>query len=308
MIPFLKNITCSILLLITYCIVNSAIAQDIEPRRWTPIPLDLQIIGVGYVKSSGDITFDPVMLVDDAKYDLDVLGVSYVTSFKLFNKLARFDMTLPMAKGRWEGLLNGEQTKISREGLLDPTLRVSVNLIGTPATNAKEMSRYLGERQSNTVVGAAISLALPLGEYYNDKLINLGENRFTIRPQLGVVHTDGNWSYELTGSVFIHTDNTDFNLGKTREQKNFYTIQSHLIYSLNAGKWISVSAGYGLGGESTVDDIDKNDKKHMLLSGLSFGMPLSKYQAVKVAYVNGQTNSDTGSNTNSLFFSFSQLF
>lgn len=69
-----------------------------------------------------------------------------------------------------------------------------------------------------------------------------------------------------------------------------------------------MGASYGLGGESTVDGTDKGDKKHMLLSGLSFGMPLSKFQAVKVAYVNGQTNSDTGSNTNSLFLRFSQLF
>lgn len=294
--------------LVLYLFTSATFAQDIEPRRWTPIPLDLQVVGVGYVRSAGDISFDPVMLIDNAKFDLDILGLSYVNSFKLLNKLARFDVTVPMAKGHWRGLVDGEEKSVNRQGLLDPKLRVSVNLIGTPATNAQKMSQYLAKKSSNTVVGVALSLSLPLGKYYSDKLINLGDNRYTLRPQVGVVHTNGNWSYELTGSVFIHSDNNNFYNGKTREQKPLYTIQGHLIYSLTAGKWLSLSSGYGIGAESTVDGVNKDDKKHMLLSALSFGMPISRSQAVKLAYVNGKTNATTGSNSNSLFLSFSQLF
>lgn len=294
--------------MISYFTSTPSLAQDIEPRRWTPIPLDLQVLAIGYARTSGDISFDPVMLVDDAELDMDLVAVSYVTSFKFFDKLARFDMTLPYAKGEWQGLLDGEPARLNREGLLDPKFRLSVNLVGTPATDAKGMQTYLAEKNNNTVVGAAISLTVPLGEYYDDKLINLGENRYIIRPQLGVVHTSGDWSYELTGSVFFYTDNDDFYRQQTREQKPLYAIQSHLIYSLNAGKWLSISAGYGIGGQSTVNGDDKNDKRHSLLSALSFGMPVSRFQAVKIAFVNGKTNSSTGYNFNSLFVSFSQVF
>lgn len=287
---------------------GTVFAQDIEPRRWTPIPLDIQVIGLGYAKSSGDTTFDPVMLIEDVKFDLDIIGLSYVRSFKVFDKLARFDVLVPMADGEWQGLVDGIETSVSRKGLLDPKLRLSINLIGTPAANAKGMRQYLANKGSNTVVGAALSVTLPLGEYFSDKLINLGENRYTLRPQLGVVHTNGKWSYELTGSAFIHSSNNDFYHGKKREQSPLYTIQAHLVYNLNAGKWLSLSTGYGVGGESTIDDIKKDDKKHMLLSALSFGMPISSSQSMKIAYVNGQTNSSTGSNSDSLFVSFSQIF
>ena len=305
--PYLKSLV-FITLIFNVLISFQLFAQDLEPRRWTPIPLGLSVIGIGVAHTSGDIIFDPVMLVDNAELDLDVLGVSYVTSFKFFNKLARFDFTIPLATGKWQGLLNGEQTKLTREGLLDPKVRLSINLIGTPASNAKEMQHYLINRKSNTVVGAAIELSLPLGEYYSDKLINLGENRFSIRPQIGIVHKNGNWSYELTGSVFIYTDNDDFYQKQRRKQKPLYAIQSHLIYNFDAGKWISLSAGYGLGGQSKVGNTYKNDKKHTVLSSLSFGMPLSSSQSVKIGYLNGKTNVTTGTNFNSLFLSFSQVF
>jgi hypothetical protein len=306
----MRNLTNLALITLVINVLSSfhLYAQDLEPRRWTPIPLGLSVIGIGVGHTSGDIIFDPVMLVDDAELDLNVLGVSYVTSFKLFNKLARFDFTIPVATGKWEGLLNGEQTKLTREGLLDPKVRLSINLIGTPPSNAKEMKNYLTNKKSNTVVGAAIAISLPLGEYYSEKLINLGENRFSIRPQIGVVHTDGNWSYELTGSVFIYTDNDNFYKNQRREQKPLYAIQSHLIYNFNAGKWLSLSAGYGVGGQSKVGSNYKNDKRHTLLSSLSFGMPLSRSQAVKIGYLNGKTNSSTGINFNSLFLTFSQVF
>lgn len=113
------------------------------------------------------------------------------------------------------------------------------------------------------------------------------------------MHTRDNWSYELTGSVFFYTDNDDFFGGQKREQEPLYAIQSHLIYRFPKGKWASFSAGYGIGGLSKVNGINKNDKRHTLLSALSFGMPIARTQSIKVAYLYGQTNSNTGFDSDS---------
>ena len=301
----LKQITCFLI----FCLfTSSSFAQDLEPRRWTPIPLDLQVVGVGYGYTSADILFDPVLLAEDAKMDSQVLGASYVRSIKIADKLVRFDVTLPWATAEWEGLLDGEPTKLNRTGLLDPKFRVSVNLLGTPALNAKKMRNFLGTQKINTVFGAALSVTVPLGEYNKEKLINLGENRYVIRPQVGLVHTRNNWSYELTGSVFFYTDNDDFYGGNKREQKPLYAIQSHLIYRFPKGKWASLSAGYGFGGQSKVNNVNKDDKRRTLLSALSFGMPVSQTQTIKVAYLYGQTNSNTGFDSDSFVFAWSKLF
>jgi hypothetical protein len=161
---------------------------------------------------------------------------------------------------------------------------------------------YLRDNKSSTILGVALSVTAPFGEYYGDKLINLGQNRYIIRPQVGVLHIQGKWSYELTGSVFIYTDNTEFYGSKHREQKPLYALQGHVIHSLDADKWISASTGYGIGGESTIDHVNKNDQKHTLLSAVSFGMPIRKDQSIKVAYMYQKSYSSLGKNAKSLAF------
>ncbi len=299
----IKHITALGLLLPTV-----ALAQDLEPRRWTPIPLDLQVVGAGYGYSSGDIIFDPVLKAEDVEVDMHLYAASYVTSFKLLDKLARFDVVAPYASGEWEGLLESVPTKLERSGWLDPVFRVSVNLMGSPALNTKQLMQSLGQKKSNTIVGVALSVRAPLGEYFDDKLINLGENRFTIRPQLGLVHTRDNWSYELTGSIFYFTDNDDFFGNKKREQQPLYAIQSHVIYSFVGRKWLSVSAGYGLGGQSKVNGVNKDDKRHTLLSAVSFGMPITQTQSVKVVYINQKSNASTGVDADSLALAWNMRF
>ena len=78
---------------------------------------------------------------------------------------------------------------MERHGFDDPRLRLSVNFIGAPALKGKAYQAYRAAHPVNTVVGAALAVRLPLGEYKKDKLLNLGENRFVFRPQLGFVLT-----------------------------------------------------------------------------------------------------------------------
>ncbi len=283
-------------------------AQDIEPRRWAPIPLGLNIVGVGYGGASADIGFDPVMNLEDVDMDLHVVGASYVTSFKVADRLARFDLTVPWGHGKWKGLLDGEPAQTKRVGLLDPVVRLSINLMGTPPANAKEMREYLTKKKSNTVVGAAIAVTLPLGEHHEDKLINLGNNRFVIRPQVGLVHTFGDWSYELTGSVLFFTENDDFYGGNKREQDPMFAVQSHLVKNFEQGKWLSLSAGYGWGAKDKINGVQKENKRHTFLSALSFGMPISRTQSIKLAYLYTQTNSPTGIDSDSLILAWSTIF
>ena len=83
-------------------------AQDLEPRRWSHLPTGLNVVGVGVARTDGDIYFDPVLKVEDATFELNGLATSYVRSFDWLGKSSRFDVVLPYASGRWEGLLDGE--------------------------------------------------------------------------------------------------------------------------------------------------------------------------------------------------------
>jgi len=277
---------------------STLFAQDLEPRRWTPLPAGTNIVGVSYGYTSGDLNFDPLLEIDDAELTRNSLFLNYTRFFPLLDKVARFDAIVPFHKGKWDGLLQGEPASVKRTGMGDPYFRLSVNLMGSPITSTSTANEQ--KKSTNTVVGAAVSVTVPWGENYKDKLINLGSNRYTIRPQIGIVHTRGPWSYELTGSIFYYTENDDFYNGNKFEQDPFYAIQGHLIRVFSPGVWGSLSTGYGKGSESKVNGVSKDDEREGFISALSFGIPVTRNQGLKFSYIwwkndtTEATVSDTG--------------
>ena len=295
---------CLSLCLLLGCL-GPALAQDIEPRRWTPMGLGTKIVSVAYGYTEADISFDPVLKITDTELDNHTLVVAHVNSFKLGDRLARFDAFIPWQNSQWDGTVDGESKSKEQAGFADPVFRLSLNLAGAPAAKRPELKGFLKSHPVNTVVGAAVSVSLPFGKYEEDKLLNLGQNRVIIRPQIGMVHTRGPWAYEMTGSVFVFTDNDDFFGGTKREQDPLYAIQTHLIYMFKPGIWTSLSAGYAKGGTSTIDGDRKDDRKGNALSALSLGFKVAKSQSFKVAYLRGRTRKDTGADFDSLLFVWS---
>ena len=276
---------------------NPVAAQDIEPRRWTHLPVGMNILGLGAAYTDGDIAFDPVLDVENATVEVKTIVASYLRAFDFFGKSARFDVRLPYQDARWEGQLSGEPASVERHGPDDPRLRLSVNFLGAPALRGKAYQSYRATHSVNTVAGAALSVTLPLGEYKKDKLLNLGQNRFVFRPQLGVVHTHGHWSYELTGSVFLYTDNNDFFGDNKREQDPLYALQAHIVYTAPRHWWVSVGAAHDWGGETTINGEKKDDDRRDLLYGISGGLPLGSRTSVKLAYVASRSSEDVGKDT-----------
>jgi len=149
---------------------------------------------------------------------------------------------------------------------------------------------------------------LPTGDYMDDKLINLGTNRFTFRPRVGVLHTRGKWSVEVTGVVELYTDNTDFFNGKELENDPLYVIHSHLIYTLRPGVWAGLSAGYDYGGRSTVDGVEKDDRKQNVGWAVSLGFPVTQNLGFKLAYIGTRTQESTGIDSDTYAAGFSAFW
>ena len=61
-------------------------------------------------------------------------------------------------------------------------------------------------------------LVTPTSDYNSDKLLNLGSNRWAIRPEIGVSRGLGKWSLELIGNVWLFGDNDSFFGGSSPEQ------------------------------------------------------------------------------------------
>ena len=61
----------------------------------------------------------------------------------------------------------------------------------------------------------SLQVSAPLGQYDDNKLLNLGNNRWSFRPELGISKAWDPWTFEVAPSVTFFSDNTDFFGGNT---------------------------------------------------------------------------------------------
>jgi hypothetical protein len=131
-----------------------------------------------------------------------------------------------------------------------------VNFVGAPAL---EMPRFMTYRQG-TVVGASLRVIAPLGQYDETKLINLGTNRWTFVPRVGVSQRLGRWNLEGVTAAWFFTDNPN-NQDRTIEQDPLFAVEASVSYLFDGGAWISVNGGWGSGGRATVDGVPGNERQ-----------------------------------------------
>jgi hypothetical protein len=288
----MKYFVCTAALLLA---VTQGFSQDIEPRRWSHLPLGSHFAGLGYTYAEGDIAFNPVLRIEDGEFAMHAAGFKYIQSFEWFGKSARFDLVQAYEDGTWEGILDGVPAEVGREGFDDTLLRLAVNLYGAPPLRGQEFMDYRKAMQKEeTIVGMGLQVRLPTGEYLEDKLINLGTNRYAFTPQFGVVHTHGKWSVELSSSVSFYTENDEFLTNKRLEEDPYFVLQGHLIHTFRPGLWAGLSAGYGYGGESTIDGVSAHDRKENYGWGVSVGIPVNVDMGFKLGYIGTRTTRDTG--------------
>jgi hypothetical protein len=75
------------LLIQSLCCINLVYSQDVEPRRWSSLPIESNIIGVGHGYTTGDVSFDPILQVEDAILEVNSLLATYIQPFKIGTKL-----------------------------------------------------------------------------------------------------------------------------------------------------------------------------------------------------------------------------
>jgi hypothetical protein len=260
-------------------------AQELELRRWNHLPIDRNFVTGNYAHTEGDIAFDPVLGIEDAVVEMDTWLFGYVRTFELLDRSARVEIRQAWQEGQWSGLVNGTPASVEREGLADTVVRLGVNLLGAPPLAGKAYAEYRAATEVETIVGAGLVVQLPTGDYLEDKLINLGSNRFTFRPQLGVQHQHHNWSFEATAMAWIYTDNTSFLVDGRLEQDPLYTLDGSVVYTFDSGIWVSANAGIGVGGQTSVNGVENDDRREDVGWAVGIGFPVTRSLGLRATYI-----------------------
>jgi hypothetical protein len=81
-------------------------------------------------------------------------------------------------------------------------------------------------------------------------------------------------------------------------------MQTHLVKQLRKGAWLSLGAGYGLGGESIINRQPNGDFRSNLLASASYSFLISQKQGLKLTYIRSETLQDIGSTTNNFILAW----
>jgi hypothetical protein len=167
---------------------------------------------------------------------------------------------------------------------------MSVNFLGAPALPLSGFKDY----KQDLVVGASLQIFLPMGQYDPERLVNIGTNRFTFKPELGISKTAGRMQLELTAGAAFYTVNHDFYQGKTRSQKPIGSIQGHINYNFPKGIWAALDGTYYWGGKTILDGVEGNDLQKNTRLGITLALPLNIHNSLKLNFSTG-VSTRTGS-------------
>jgi hypothetical protein len=128
----------------------------------------------------------------------------------------------------------------------------------------------------------------PTGEYSNNKPLNLGNNRWMFKEEIGFNKGFGNgWYIDVGGSIEIPTDNTDYTTsGLTLKQDPSYTAEVHLSKDINKNLYLAGEYFYKYTGETEVNGLKQNDQGSSHAAQLTAGYNFTPQYQLLVQYRN----------------------
>lgn len=264
--------------------LGTAAAQELEPRSYSPAPVGTTILLNGVGRSQGAVILDPSTGVENVQLDLTILTTGVGYTFGMGGRQARILAVFPAATGEIEGDVAGARRQQSLWGLVDPRIKLSVGLRGLPALSPAEFA----SAPRRTIVGVSVTVTPPLGDYDSDRLVNLGYNRWGLKPEVGVSRTLGKWTLEGYAGVWMFTTNHDSYPGGVRKKQSpVASLQTHVSYALPGRLWIALDGTWFSGGRSTVDGVVGEDLQRNSRLGATLSIPASRRQSVKLSASTG---------------------
>jgi len=270
-------------------------AQTLEPKLYANAPIDVNVLFTGYGRTQGAIPANISLGLEDPDLKINSLFLAYGRSFALWGHNAKVDIIL--ATSSLSGTANVNGLPASREvgGMADTKVRFTYNLWGAPALSLQDFLSY----EQDTIVGFSIQTTIPTGQYDAARLINIGTNRWSIKPALGLSKVWGKYAFEGTVDAEFYTTNDNFYGATKRKQDPIYSLQGHILYSFRPALWVAVGATYYSGGDYVNNGVRANTQLSNTRIGVTLAYPIDKQNSIKI-YGSSGINTQYGTDFDSL--------
>ena len=136
-------------------------------------------------------------------------------------------------------------------------------------------------------MGTSVVIVVPTGQYDPNLLINIGSNRWALKPEIGISRSLRSWMLELDVGSWFFVQNSNFFHGQVREQAPLGSAQAHVSYTFRPGFWASLDGTYYTGGRTHVNGVRSNDLQQNSRLGATLALPLTRSQSLKLAFNRG---------------------
>ncbi len=276
---------------VLFGMIRAAPAQELNPRAYVISPVGINAINLGYSYLEGNPDLSAATPITDARASANVAALGYYRGLDFFGRSANLALALPYAVGDFSGEVAEAPRQARRSGLLDSSLRFSVNLLGGPAMAPPEFMNW----QQDILLGVSLKVVAPTGQYDPTALINLGTNRWAFKPEVGYSQRLGHWVVDAYAAVWFFTENPEFFSHnqyfagvRAKSQSPVSALEAHLSYDVRPRLWISLDANFWSGGETSINGV-ANPATYQKASriGVTASIPLSARNSIKLSYNEG---------------------
>ena len=286
--PHLRACALSLVLLLATTLLQ---AQTLAPRAYVITPVDSNAFTLTTNLYRGDILFDNSVPIENASGSISLTVPTFYHSVSFFGRSANVAVGLPYAVGNFRALVVNQQVETYRSGLGDAVVRFSVNLMGGPAMKLPQFRKWKQKR----LLGASIGVIAPTGQYDPRLLINVGNSRWAVRPELGYSERHGNWLVDVYGSVAFFSATPEFFSHNSfvpgtqeRTQEPIEIVEGHLSHDFKPRLWVSLDGNFWYGGRSSLNGVENRAtlQKNSRV-GATAAIPITLHQSIKFSYDRG---------------------
>ncbi len=246
-------------------------SQFTDPHTYDNTPVGVNEVELLYGYAHSNASIDTSIVVAGAEFNLNQGSVSYTRYFSFFHQLAWVEAGVPLAG--LEGSLTGTNISGSTTGAGDSSYQFAAVLKGAPALSVAQFAKF----KPVTTIGASLSITAPTGLYNADKVLNLGSNRWSLKPEIAVSHPFGpqqKWELDAYANAYFYTDNTAYHGSETLRQKVLPGIEGHISYSFRSNLWASLDTRYSFGGDTVVNGSNQSNGQQNFTLGSELNLTL----------------------------------
>jgi hypothetical protein len=243
---------------------------DAHSNDNTPIGTNLVELAYSYARANSSI--DTSLIITGAKLNLNQGMISYARYFGVFQRLMWVEAGIPIAG--LNGSVSGTKIQGSVNGAGDSSYQAAMLLKGGPTLTVEQFENY----KPGTVLGMSLTITAPSGQYNANKILNLGSDRWSFKPEFALSQPFGpeqNWQLDAYANAYFYTDNTSYHGRQILRQQPLPGFEGHLSYSFSDSLWVSVDTRYSFRGSTFLNGVDQNNPQQNFILGSEMNVSIN---------------------------------